>query len=144
MRGDAGGHRHVQHDQVGVTCHVSRVSCPHVSRVRLWSRPVPCPLQGPHAVAYGRGGARELCGHPPSLMDRCADLISNTTATKYRAAATRTTACCSSPTRPVPTFRGPRAEVGAFDNYNNESRRRSIGFHKHGEAPILLLGHSPG
>ena len=82
MRGDAGGHRHVQHDQVA---HVSRVSCPHVSRVRLWSRPVPCPLQGPHKVAYGRGGARELCGHPPSLMDRCADLISNTAATKYRA-----------------------------------------------------------
>ena len=27
--------------------------------------------QGPHSMAYGKGGADKQCTHPPSLMDSC-------------------------------------------------------------------------
>ena len=43
------------------------------SMIRVWSRPVSCPLQGPHSLAYGKGGATRQCSHPPSLMDSCTD-----------------------------------------------------------------------
>ena len=43
------------------------------SMIRVWSRPVSCPLQGPHGLAYGKGGATSQCSHPPSLMDTCTD-----------------------------------------------------------------------
>ena len=46
---------------------------PLYSMIRVWSRPVSCPLQGPHSVAYGKGGANKQCSHPPSLMDSCTD-----------------------------------------------------------------------
>ena len=58
------------------------------SMIRVWSKPVQCPLQvsvhlytmcgdhdhvsqGPHSMAYGKGGADKQCTHPPSLMDSC-------------------------------------------------------------------------
>ena len=43
------------------------------SMIRVWSRPVECPLQGPYSLAYGKGGANQQCSHPPSLMDSCND-----------------------------------------------------------------------
>jgi len=43
------------------------------SMIRLWSKPVQCPIQGPHSVSYGKGGATKHCTHPPSLMDSCSD-----------------------------------------------------------------------
>jgi hypothetical protein len=43
------------------------------SMIRVWSRPVECPLQGPYSLAYGKGGADKQCSHPPSLMDSCND-----------------------------------------------------------------------
>ena len=43
------------------------------SMIRVWSRPVECPLQGPYSLAYGKGGADRQCSHPPSLMDSCND-----------------------------------------------------------------------
>lgn len=46
---------------------------PLYSMIRVWSKPVSCPLQGPHSVAYGKGGANQQCSHPPSLMDSCTD-----------------------------------------------------------------------
>ena len=43
------------------------------SMIRVWSRPVECPLQGLYSLAYGKGGADKQCSHPPSLMDSCND-----------------------------------------------------------------------
>ena len=43
------------------------------SMIRVWSSPVDCPLQGPHSLSYGKGGATRQCSHPPSLMDSCTD-----------------------------------------------------------------------
>ena len=43
------------------------------SMIRVMSRPVECPLQGPYRLAYGKGGADKQCSHPPSLMDSCSD-----------------------------------------------------------------------
>ena len=34
------------------------------SMIRVWSRPVECPLQGPYSLSYGKGGADKQCSHP--------------------------------------------------------------------------------
>ena len=35
--------------------------------------PLPAGVQGPHSLAYGKGGADRQCAHPPSLLDSCND-----------------------------------------------------------------------
>ena len=43
------------------------------SMIRVLSKPVECPLQGPYSVSYGKGGADVYCSHPPSLVDSCSN-----------------------------------------------------------------------
>ena len=65
MRGDAGGHRHVQHDQVA---HVSRVTCQLSSRVTCQ---VVEPARAVSAAGPTQGGVRagrrQGAVRPPAL-----------------------------------------------------------------------------